>query len=60
MLEKELNNYWKTVVDIIQDGVMIVDTKGTIVSANKGFERITGYTEEELIEDPFDTGQQYL
>jgi hypothetical protein len=27
MFEQELNKYWKTVVDTIQDGVMIVDTK---------------------------------
>jgi hypothetical protein len=35
MLEQELNQYWKTVVDTIQDGIMIVDSGGTIVSANK-------------------------
>ena len=52
MFEQELNNYWKTVVDTIQDGVMIVDIKGTIVSANKGFEKITGYTKTELIGKP--------
>jgi two-component system response regulator HydG len=52
MFEQELNNYWKTVVDTIQDGVMIVDIKGTIVSVNKGLVRITGYTEEELIGKP--------
>jgi len=27
MFEQKLNKYWKTVVDTIQDGVMIVDTK---------------------------------
>jgi two-component system response regulator HydG len=32
VFEKEMNNYWKTVVDTIQDGVMIVDKGGTIVS----------------------------
>ncbi|MGB5749257.1 MAG: sigma 54-interacting transcriptional regulator [Desulfobacterales bacterium] len=49
MLEQELNRYWKTVVNTIQDGVMIVDTEGTIVSANKALEKITGYPKEELI-----------
>ena len=38
MLEQELNKYWKTVVNTIQDGVMIVDTDGTIVSENKAIE----------------------
>jgi PAS domain S-box-containing protein len=49
MLEQELNRYWKTVVNTIQDGVMIVDTEGTIVSANKALEKITGYSRAELI-----------
>jgi len=52
MLEQELNRYWKTVVNTIQDGVMIVDTDGTIVSANNALEKITGYPKEELIGKP--------
>ena len=49
MFEQELNAYWKTVVDTIQDGVMIVDPGGTIVSVNKAFETITGYRIDEII-----------
>jgi two-component system, NtrC family, response regulator HydG len=49
MFEKELNNYWKTVVDTIQDGVMIVNTEGRIISVNRAFETITGYGPEEVI-----------
>jgi PAS domain S-box-containing protein len=52
MLEQELNRYWKTVVNTIQDGVMIVDTDGTIVSTNKALQKITGYSKEELIGKP--------
>ena len=52
MFEKELNRYWKTVVDTIQDGVMIVDTDGIIISVNKGFETITGYVIDEVIGRP--------
>ena len=52
MLEQELNEYWKTVVDTIQDGIMIVDAGGTIVSANKALERISGYTRNEMIGKP--------
>ena len=52
MIEQELNRYWKTVVNTIQDGVMIVDTDGTIVSANKALENITGYSNDELIGKP--------
>jgi PAS domain S-box-containing protein len=52
MFEQELNEYWKTVVDTIQDGIMIVDSGGTIVSANKALERISGYTRNEMIGKP--------
>jgi len=40
------------VVDTIQDGVMIVDTSGTIVSVNRGFEQITGYPQGEILGKP--------
>lgn len=49
MIKQELNEYWKTVVDTIQDGVMIVDKAGTIVSANEAFEKITGYNRHEIV-----------
>ena len=52
MFEQELNIYWKTVVDTIQDGVMIVDIDGTIVSVNRGFEQITGYSQAEILGKP--------
>ena len=47
MLSQELNRYWKTVVDTIHDGIMIVDKSGLIVSVNRAFEDITGYGHEE-------------
>ena len=49
MIGQELNAYWKTVVDTIHDGIMIVDTGGTIVSVNTAFESITGYSRDEII-----------
>jgi PAS domain S-box-containing protein len=49
MIDQELNAYWKTVVDTIHDGIMIVDTGGTIVSVNTAFESITGYSRNEII-----------
>ena len=50
--QQALNRYWKTVVDTIQDGVMIVDVSGTIVSANHALTQITGYDQNELIGQP--------
>ncbi|MFH2067397.1 MAG: sigma 54-interacting transcriptional regulator [Pseudomonadota bacterium] len=52
MFEYESDGYWKTVVDTIQDGVMIVSTTGLIVSINTAFETITGYTREEILGNP--------
>jgi len=49
MGQPDLNLYWKTVVDSIQDGVMIVHTDGTIVSVNRAFEEITGYSRREIL-----------
>ncbi|MGD9190016.1 MAG: sigma 54-interacting transcriptional regulator, partial [Desulfobacteraceae bacterium] len=48
MDKQDLNQYWKTVVDTIQDGVMIVAPDGTIISVNRGFEDITGYSRKEV------------
>lgn len=49
MEEKTLNRYWETVIDIIHDGVMMVDPRGTIVSVNRAFAEMTGYRPDELI-----------
>lgn len=49
MIEHELDLYWQTVVSTIQDGIMIVNKFGVIVSVNEAFERITQYSKEELI-----------
>jgi two-component system, NtrC family, response regulator HydG len=52
MYEKDLDLYWKTVVDTIKDGVMIVDKRGIIVSVNRAMEQISGYTRDELLGKP--------
>jgi len=49
MFEEELKAYWKTVVDTIQEGVMIVDPAGTIVSVNRAMEELTGFAVSDLI-----------
>ena len=52
MTNPETNRYWKEVVDTIQDGVMLVDPEGLILSVNRAFEEITGYTKEEILGKP--------
>jgi PAS domain S-box-containing protein len=52
MSKQDLNQYWKTVVDTIQDGVMIVNPEGIIISVNRGFEEITGYDRKDILGQP--------
>jgi two-component system response regulator HydG len=49
MLENEYSQYWQTVVQTMLDGLMVVDSDGVIISVNSAFEKLTGYTEKELI-----------
>jgi two-component system response regulator HydG len=48
----DFHEYWKTVVDTMMDGVVVVDTEGTILSVNKALERIIGYPDKELVGQP--------
>jgi PAS domain S-box-containing protein len=45
----DLATHWKTIVDTLQDGVMVVDTSGKIVAVNPAAEELTGYSASELI-----------
>ena len=45
----DIAKYWKTIVDTLQDGLMVVDPMGRIIAANPAAERVTGYTADELI-----------
>jgi PAS domain S-box-containing protein len=45
----DLNYYWKSVVDTIQDGIMIVNPQGTIISINRAFEDISGYKKSQIV-----------
>ena len=45
----DLGKHWKTLVDCLQDGLLVVDPGGMIVAANRSAEIMTGYTSDELI-----------
>jgi PAS domain S-box-containing protein len=42
------DSFWKNVIDTMQDGLMLVDPDGHVLFVNRIFERMTGYTLEEL------------
>ena len=45
----DIAKHWKTIVDTMQDGLMVMDTHGNILAMNSAAERLTGYTAAELI-----------
>ena len=44
----DIAKYWKTIVDTLQDGLLVVDPKGNILAANSAAERVTGYQADEV------------
>jgi two-component system response regulator HydG len=42
-------DYWKTVADTMQDGLLVVDDQGTILQVNPAVLEMTGYEEGELV-----------
>jgi two-component system response regulator HydG len=46
---EDFPEYWKTIVDTMMDGVVVVNGEGIVLSVNKALERITGYNSRELV-----------
>ena len=45
----DLSKHWKTIVDTLQDGILVVAPDGKILAMNPAVEHLTGYRAEELI-----------
>ncbi len=45
----DLSQSWKTIVDTLQDGVIVVDPRGRILALNPAAEKLTGYDADELV-----------
>ena len=52
MDQHEMVIFWKTIVDTMMDGLIVVDVDGMIVAVNHATEQLTGYAREELIGSP--------
>jgi two-component system, NtrC family, response regulator HydG len=48
-MEPDFPQYWKTVVDTMMDGVVVVNRDGLILSVNPALMRMTGYEKSDLI-----------
>ncbi len=44
-----IGDHWKTIVDTLQDGLLVVGPDGKIIAVNPAAERLTGYRSQELI-----------
>jgi len=49
---EELSRYFGQIVNHLKDGVMVVDTHGNIVMVNPAMARMSGFTEEEMVDSP--------
>ena len=49
MNEKDINRYWNKIINTMNDGFMLVGDDGIILMVNSAFERLTGYTADEVI-----------
>ena len=45
----DLSPHWKTIIDTLKEGLVVVAPDGTIVAVNPAAEALTGYSAEELI-----------
>jgi len=49
MKETRITNYWKRIINTMNDGLMLIGPEGNIIMVNQAFERLTDYTAEEII-----------
>lgn len=43
------NEFYKAVVETMQDGLLVMDTEGFITAVNASFEKMTGYSSRDLV-----------
>ena len=48
----ELNRHWERVLNTMNEALLVISKKGRIVSVNRSFEEMTGYTASEVFDRP--------
>ena len=51
-MKQEYDQYWQTIVQTMEDGLLVVAPDGTIISVNPALERMLGYSQDELVGKP--------
>jgi two-component system, NtrC family, response regulator HydG len=46
--EHEINQYWKRIMNTMDEGLMLVGPEGTIIMVNEAFEIMTGFKKDEI------------
>jgi len=49
MQVREINLYWKEIINTINDGLILIAPDGAILMVNESFEKLTGYQSSEII-----------
>jgi len=49
MNSARITNYWKRIINTMNDGLMLIGPEGNVMMVNQAFERLTGYPAEEII-----------
>jgi PAS domain S-box-containing protein len=45
----DLSRHWKTIIDTLKEGLLVVSPEGTIIAVNPAAETLTGYSAAELV-----------
>ena len=52
MKAKNINRYLESIINTMNDGLVVVSPDGSILMINKAFETLTGYSEEDVLGKP--------
>ena len=52
MKEEEINRHWKRIINTMNEGMVLVGPDGTILMVNQSFERLTGFSADDVIGRP--------
>jgi PAS domain S-box-containing protein len=49
---KDMNDHWERVVNTMTEALLIISKEGRIVSVNRFFEEMTGYSADQVLGQP--------